>query len=81
MYTPTRAVAPVSFALALAAVAVSTTAEREVLAAVARAARDGVSKTADPPTEWSETKNMRWKIEIPGRGFVTPVVWGDRCSC
>jgi hypothetical protein len=24
----------------------------------------GVSKTADPPVEWSETKNVRWKIEI-----------------
>jgi outer membrane protein assembly factor BamB len=38
----------------------------------------GVSTTADPPTEWSETKNLRWKIEIPGRGSNTPVVWGDR---
>ena len=33
---------------------------------------------ADPPTEWSETKNVRWKVEIPGRGSGTPVVWGDR---
>ncbi len=38
----------------------------------------GVSKTADPPIEWSETKNVRWKIEIPGRGSATPVVWGDK---
>jgi outer membrane protein assembly factor BamB len=38
----------------------------------------GVSKTADPPLEWSETKNVRWKVEIPGRGASTPVVWGDR---
>jgi outer membrane protein assembly factor BamB len=38
----------------------------------------GVSKTADPPLEWSETKNVRWKIEIPGRGSGSPVVWGDR---
>ncbi|MEO7788142.1 MAG: PQQ-binding-like beta-propeller repeat protein [Vicinamibacterales bacterium] len=38
----------------------------------------GVSPTADPPTEWSEAKNVRWKIEIPGRGSGTPVVWGDR---
>jgi len=38
----------------------------------------GVSKTADPPTEWSETKNVRWKIEIPGRGSASPVIWGDR---
>ncbi len=38
----------------------------------------GVSKTANPPMEWSETKNIRWKIEIPGRGSASPVVWGDR---
>ena len=29
----------------------------------------GVSKTADPPVAWSEAKNIRWKVEIPGRGF------------
>ncbi|HEY1306210.1 MAG TPA: PQQ-binding-like beta-propeller repeat protein [Vicinamibacterales bacterium] len=38
----------------------------------------GSSTTADPPIEWSETKNVRWKIEIPGRGSSSPVVWGDR---
>ena len=38
----------------------------------------GFSKTATPPTEWSETKNIRWKVEIPGRGSASPVVWGDR---
>ena len=38
----------------------------------------GVSRTATPPTEWSETKNIRWKVEVPGRGSSTPVVWGDK---
>ncbi|MDP2052650.1 MAG: PQQ-binding-like beta-propeller repeat protein [Acidobacteriota bacterium] len=38
----------------------------------------GVSKTAKPPVEWSETKNLKWKVEIPGRGSASPVVWGDR---
>jgi outer membrane protein assembly factor BamB len=38
----------------------------------------GVSKTADPPIEWSETKNIRWKVEIPGRGSASPIVWRDR---
>src|SRR5260221_12109753 len=38
----------------------------------------GVSRTADPPVEWSETKNIRWKVEIPGRGAGTPVIWGDK---
>jgi outer membrane protein assembly factor BamB len=38
----------------------------------------GVSKHADPPIEWSETKNIRWKVEVPGRGSSSPIVWGDR---
>jgi hypothetical protein len=38
----------------------------------------GVSPTANPPLEWSETKNIRWKVQIPGRGSASPVVWGDK---
>ncbi len=38
----------------------------------------GVSRTATPPTTWSETQNVRWKVEIPGRGSASPIVWGDR---
>ena len=38
----------------------------------------GVSASATPPASWSESKNVRWKIEIPGRGSASPVVWGDR---
>ncbi len=41
-------------------------------------AMTGVSRTATPPVEWSETKNVKWKVEIPGRGSASPVVWGDR---
>jgi len=37
----------------------------------------GVSTTATPPVEWSESKNIRWKLPIPGRGSASPVVWGD----
>ena len=38
----------------------------------------GVAPNADPPQEWSETKNIRWKVEIPGSGLATPIIWGDR---
>jgi outer membrane protein assembly factor BamB len=38
----------------------------------------GVSKTATPPVEWSESRNIKWKVEIPGRGSASPVVWGSR---
>ena len=38
----------------------------------------GVAPAADPPARWSETENVRWKIEIPGHGQASPIVWGDR---
>ncbi len=39
---------------------------------------DGVSPNGAPPTEWSETKNIKWKTPIPGKGLGTPVVWGNQ---
>lgn len=38
----------------------------------------GVALHADPPVEWSEDKNIRWKIELPGGGHSSPIVWGDK---
>ena len=38
----------------------------------------GVSPDGDPPLEWDETKNVKWKIAIPGKGHATPVIWGDQ---
>src|SRR3989304_446562 len=40
----------------------------------------GVSATARPPIERSETKNIRWKGEIPGGGWAPPVFGGDGVS-
>ena len=37
----------------------------------------GEAPKAKPPVEWSETKNVRWKVPIPGVGKSTPVVWED----
>jgi outer membrane protein assembly factor BamB len=31
-----------------------------------------------PPIEWSEEKNISWKIKLPGLGHSTPVVWKDK---
>jgi len=39
---------------------------------------NGVAPQADPPLEWSETKNVKWKVKVPGKGTATPIVWGDR---
>jgi outer membrane protein assembly factor BamB len=38
----------------------------------------GFAPRANPPVEWSEEQNLRWKTAIPGKGHSTPVVWGDR---
>lgn len=38
----------------------------------------GVSTSASPPTTWSETENVKWKIDVPGRGSGSPIVWEDR---
>lgn len=38
----------------------------------------GVAPKADPPTTWSEEENVRWKMELPGSGHATPVIWDDR---
>ncbi len=37
----------------------------------------GAAPKADPPVEWSETKNIRWKTKLPGLGHSSPVVWGN----
>lgn len=39
---------------------------------------NGVAPQADPPVEWSETQNVKWKLKLPGKGSSTPVVWGDQ---
>ena len=39
---------------------------------------DGIAAQGNPPTEWSETKNVKWKVPVPGRGSASPIVWGDR---
>ena len=38
----------------------------------------GVSEEKGLPLTWSETKNVRWKVAIPGRGWSSPVVQGER---
>jgi len=38
----------------------------------------GVAPHGDPPVEWSETHNIRWKTSLPGKGHSSPIVWEDR---
>jgi outer membrane protein assembly factor BamB len=40
---------------------------------------DGVSAD-DPrlPESWSQSDNVAWKVDVPGLGWGSPIVWGDR---
>jgi outer membrane protein assembly factor BamB len=38
----------------------------------------GVSENPRLPIEWSATQNVEWKIEVPGRGWSCPIIWGNR---
>ena len=39
---------------------------------------NGVAENATPPTEWSDTKNVKWKVEIPGKGSGSPIIWENK---
>lgn len=38
----------------------------------------GVAPKANPPTQWSESQNIRWKIALPGKGTGTPIIVGNQ---
>ena len=38
----------------------------------------GIADSSSLPTRWSATDNVAWTAEVPGRGWSSPIVWGDR---
>ena len=39
---------------------------------------DGHSEATGLPWQWNEQQNVAWKTPLPGRGWSSPVVWGDQ---
>jgi outer membrane protein assembly factor BamB len=39
---------------------------------------NGIAPLANPPTNWDENTNVKWKVKIPGKSTATPIVWGDQ---
>ena len=39
---------------------------------------DSVADGRNLPIEWTQTKNVRWSVKLPGWGTSSPVVYGDR---
>lgn len=38
----------------------------------------GIADNGNLPDRWTTTENVAWKTDIPGRGWSTPIVWGDK---
>jgi outer membrane protein assembly factor BamB len=38
----------------------------------------GLSTSSDIPSSWSDEENVKWKIDLPGPGGSSPIVFGDR---
>ena len=38
----------------------------------------GLATGRTPPLEWSETKNVAWKMPVEGHGTSTPIIWNDK---
>lgn len=43
-----------------------------------RAGGAGAVAAGDLPQKWSDSENVLWKADVPGRGWSSPVVWQDR---
>lgn len=37
----------------------------------------GISSDQKIPTEWSDERNLKWKLKMPGKGFSSPIIVGD----
>ena len=38
----------------------------------------GIAEGNKQPDRWSPTENVAWKTDLPGRGWSSPIVWGDK---
>jgi outer membrane protein assembly factor BamB len=38
---------------------------------------NGIAPNSNPPVSWSETSNIKWRAEVPGKGFSTPIIWDN----
>ena len=39
---------------------------------------NGVAPLGNPPTNWDENTNVKWKVKIPGKSTASPIVWGNQ---
>ena len=39
---------------------------------------NGTAANASPPLKWSSTENVKWKVEVPGTGLSSTIVWENQ---
>jgi outer membrane protein assembly factor BamB len=39
---------------------------------------NGISASIGLPSDWSASKNIKWKVALSGLGASSPIIWGDR---
>ena len=39
---------------------------------------DNIGQSDKLPSTWSKDKNIAWSVDIPGRGWSSPIVWGNK---
>jgi outer membrane protein assembly factor BamB len=37
----------------------------------------GIAPGPSVPDRWSTTEHVKWKVDVPGHGWSSPIVWGD----
>ena len=38
----------------------------------------GIIDGFEIPTEWNADVNLKWRVPNPGKGWSSPIVWGDK---
>ncbi len=77
---PRRFYMLVSLAICLSFSCISMSASAENWPAWRGPRGDGTSRETNVPIRWDAAKgiNVDWKVEIPGEGHASPIVWNDR---
>jgi outer membrane protein assembly factor BamB len=39
---------------------------------------DGIARESHIPVKWNDTLNILWKVPVQGKGWSSPVIWGDQ---
>jgi outer membrane protein assembly factor BamB len=38
----------------------------------------GAAGKGNPPVTWSETENIKWKVDVPGESLSSPIIWENK---